>query len=314
MLNAPAIVVHGGAGEWLAPRHPAAREGCTDAVRVGLELLAAGAPALDAAQAAVRVLEDAPAFNAGIGAVLNRAGDVEMDAAVMDGEHLRFGAIAGVRNARQPIDIARAVLEDGEHVLLCADGVWGFARERGFEPCDPKVLITERARQRLAQTAAARRVDRTVDPGTVGAVAFDARGHVAAATSTGGTSYKRPGRVGDTAVCGAGTYADDLAGAVSATGHGESVIRATTSLHCANFMRAGRSAREAAWAAIDALGERVGGSGGVVCVDASGRLGAAHNTAAMAWGAGIVGRTEIVADVTIGRDAAILAHVSPATR
>ncbi len=284
----PAIIVHGGAGLYGEDRIAEARAGCQRAAQIGREVLSAGGCALDAAQAAVRVLEDDPFFNAGIGAALTREGTVELDAALMDGRDLGFGAVAAMASARQPIDIARAVLDDGEHVLLCGEGAWKFARSRGFVPCDPAELITERARQRLAEEDARRAAG--ADPrgsGTVGACAVDADGHVAAATSTGGIVYKRPGRIGDTPLCGCGTYADDAGGAASATGEGEAIIRVTMSRVCVDAMRAGGTASAAAWAAVREL-QRVGGSGGIICCDARGRLGAAHNSPRMAWGAAIV--------------------------
>jgi len=284
----PSILVHGGAGRIADDGGPEAREGCEAAVRAGLAVLAEGGTALDAAVAAVRVLEELPRFNAGVGAVLTRAGTVEVDAMVMDGRDLRVGAIAAVPNARRPIEYARLVLEDGEHVLLGGDAAWEFLRERGIEPCGPQEMVTERARRRLAEAVAkkeAREVD-VIDPGTVGAVAIDAAGHVAAATSTGGINHKRRGRIGDTPLCGCGTYADDEAGAASATGHGEALIRATTALRCADGARSGLSAQAAADAAIDELGRRVGGEGGVIFIGRAGDLGAAHNSRDMSFAAG----------------------------
>lgn len=306
MVIKPSVIVHGGAGAWHSKYHDAARVGCRAAVLASLEVLDGGGTALDAAQAAVRVLEDDPVFNAGVGAVLNRDGLIEMDAAVMDGATLAFGGIAAAPAIRRPIAVARAVLDDGQHVLLSGNSVVAFAREHGFAPCDTDELITERARERFAEAAKLRKVEAAADPGTVGAVAVDAEGHVASATSTGGVSYKFPGRIGDTPLCGCGTYADDLGGAASATGHGEKIVRALTSLQCVNAMRGGATAADAAWAAVDDLAERLDGTGGIVCVDRTGGLGAAHNTGAMAWGAGRVGGGEPVADVTIGRKTAIL--------
>lgn len=307
------LVVHGGAGVFTEDRVGPARAGCLAAVQRGLECFAAGGSALDAAMAAVRYLEDDPTFNAGVGAVLNRAGLVEVDAGVMEGTGLRFGGIAAVPNLRRPIDLARAVMDDGEHTLLAGEGAWAFARERGIEPCDAAELITARARERWAiergRRAAGERPmtdpEGHEDPGTVGACAVDAAGHVAAATSTGGITFKRQGRVGDTPLCGCGTYADDQGGAASATGHGESITRITMSRVCVDQMRGGRSAGAAAWAAVDVLRDRVGGEGGIICCDASGRLGAAHNSSRMAWGAGRLaadGRLVSISDISIARD------------
>jgi L-asparaginase / beta-aspartyl-peptidase len=291
MQLVPKLVVHGGAGRYPDELHDAARAGCDAATRAGLDVLARGGSAVDAVVAAVRALEDDPLFNAGVGSVLTREGLVEADAAIMEGTRLCFGGVAAMPNARQPIDIARAVMDQGEHVLLCAEGAWAFARERGFVPCDAAELITARARERL-QAEAERRGPPAPDhrehrdPGTVGACAVDAGGHVAAATSTGGMTYKRRGRIGDTPLCGCGTYADDRGGAASATGEGEAIIRVTMTRVCVDHMRGGASASEAAWRAVDALGEDVRGQGGIICCDRLGRIGAAHNSPSMAMGAG----------------------------
>jgi len=264
-------------------------------VQRGLEILAAGGRALDAVQAAVRVLEDDPTFNAGIGSALTRLGTVETDAAIMDGESLRIGAIGAVEGAGRPIELARAVFEDGEHVLLVGPMVWKFAREKGIEPVPPETLITPQARARWE----AERGKRAVGGGTVGACALDAHGHVAAATSTGGISHKRPGRVGDTPLAGCGTYADDEGGAASATGHGESIIRTTMTRSVVERLRAGIPAEEAVRAAVEELGERVSGHGGVICVDRQGRIGAAHNTAGMAGAHGTLESPEPVTFVRL---------------
>jgi len=272
----PTLIVHGGAG--VAPgSEDAARAACARAVAAGMEILRGGGSALDAVQIAVRVLEDDPELNAGIGAALTRDGTVELDASIMDGPTRRFGGVAAVPNLRQPIDLARAVLDDGEHVLLCGPAAWSFARERGIHPVDPSVLITEKSREKLA----AWRRERGI--GTVGACAVDAQGRSAAATSTGGTTGKRPGRVGDTPICGCGTYADD-AGAASATGTGEMVIRTVLARFLVDKMRAGASPDDAAAAAIAELAT-LGGDGGIICVDRHGRFGHVRNTPAMpvAW-------------------------------
>ena len=282
MSIVPAIVVHGGAGTVETERVPAALAGCRAAAARGLEVLARGGSALDAVQVAVRALEDDPNYNAGIGAALSRDGTVELDAIIMDGAALRVGAIGAMPNVRQPIDLARAVLEDGEHVLLVGEAAWAFGREKGFAPCDPAVLITPRARARLETEAAQRRAGTAGNQaGTVGACAIDAGGHVAAATSTGGLTYKRPGRVGDTPLPGCGTYADDRGGAASATGTGELIMRVTLTRIVVDQLRAGRTAKEAAELAIAELSERVGGDAGVICVDRLGRVGVARSSEMM---------------------------------
>jgi beta-aspartyl-peptidase (threonine type) len=283
----PAIIVHGGAGD-LIPDDPSAGasesarlEGVRAACAAGLEILARGGGALDAVELAVRVLEDDPLFNAGTGATLTAAGDVELDAAIMDGETLRCGAVAVVKDVRNPVSLARAVMERTEHVLLAGAGASVFAREAGFAAHDNALLVTPRQR---ARWEAARR-GRASKTGTVGAVARDGRGHLAAATSTGGMSMKLPGRIGDTPLVGCGTYADDALAAVSCTGHGERIVQLTLARHAADLVGRGLSAAEAAREAVALLGRRVGGEGGLIVVGPRGAVGFAHNTPAMsrAW-------------------------------
>jgi L-asparaginase / beta-aspartyl-peptidase len=285
-LIRPCLVVHGGAGDLEPSRAAEAREGCRRAIEVGLAALAAGGSAIDAACAAVRVLEDDPLFNAGTGSAISRAGTVECDAAVMDGSSVRIGAVAAMADAPNAIAIARAVLEDGEHCLLCGEGAWAFAAERGFRPAAPGALVTERQRLRMEAERERRASPGATSGGTVGACAIDAAGHVAAATSTGGMPFKRPGRIGDTPLCGCGTYADDRGGAASATGHGETILRVTMTRVCVDAMRSGASAAQAAWAAVDEVALVTGGTAGIICCDARGRLGAATSTATMSFGAG----------------------------
>ena len=304
----PAIVVHGGAGDLDPARTAEARAGCERAVRAGLDLMAGGEGAVAAAVAAVRVLEDDPVFNAGTGSALTREGTVECDAAVMDGRTVRIGAVASMIGTGEAIAIARAVLDDGEHALLCGDGAWAFARERGFQPVDPATLVTEQARRRLEQARARRAGGGPPERlgGTVGAAVIDARGHVAAATSTGGTTYKRPGRIGDTPLCGCGTYADDAAGAASATGVGEAIIRVTMTRVCTDAIRQGADASHAAWHAVDELARVTGGEAGIICCDPRGRLGAALSTPTMSLGAGRLlagGEARVISAVSLERGA-----------
>ena len=313
----PSLVVHGGAGDLDPDRAADAERGCAAAVEAGLAVLAAGGSAIDAACAAVRVLEDNPLFNAGTGSALSRAGTVECDAALMDGSTVRIGAVAAMASAPNAIAIARAVLEDGEHCLLCGEGAWAFAAERGFHPAEPGAMVTERARQRM-EAERRRRAARLDAPapssgGTVGACAIDAAGHVAAATSTGGVPYKRPGRIGDTPLPGCGTYADDRGGAASATGHGEAIMRATMTRVCVDAMRQGAPAAEAAWRAVEELGQVTGGAAGIICCDRSGRLGAATSTPTMSYGAGRLeadGGRRIATGVTLARGADLDAILS----
>lgn len=276
MHRRPVVVVHGGAGR-VAPDQPAHVEGCRRAARDALLVLEAGGRALDAAQRAVERMEADPHFNAGIGSALTCEEGIELDASLMEGTGLRVGGVCALPPFPHPIRIARAVLEEGTHVLYAAGGAAAFARGQGFEPAVLEALRTERALRRLR--------DEGVTPtggGTVGAVACDAAGHVAAATSTGGTMGKRPGRVGDSAIPGAGTYADDAAGAASATGDGEALLRAGTTRTIIDLLRAGTPSLEAARRALEDLGGRFGGMGGVIAVSTRGEVGVAWNTETMA--------------------------------
>ena len=273
----PTVLVHGGAGA-----DPAAsaefREGVAAAALAGWRALGGDGSALDAVEAAVRVLEDHPRFNAGRGSVLTSAGTVEMDASIMEGERLACGAVAGVSRVANPITLARRVMEDGRHVLMIADGAHAFARSIGLPDCDPELLITDRQRIRLAAHAADSR-------GTVGAVAVDRHGTVAAATSTGGMIGKRPGRVGDSALIGSGTYADNRLGAVSCTGSGEAIIRVVLARRTLDRLVQDGDPDAAARAAVELLVKEGRGEGGLILVDPRGRVGYASSTALMpvAW-------------------------------
>lgn len=279
-MPGPVVVVHGGAGDLPPGSRDAHAEGCRMAAEAGLAVLLAGGSALDAVVAAAAVLEDDPRFNAGTGACLTDAGTLELDASLMEGERMRGGAVCALSPFRNPIRIARAVLEEGRHLLYAAGGAADFARAHGFAPADPASMITEAARTRLAEVLAGRASGGWAG-GTIGAIACDARGSVAAATSTGGMVGKRSGRVGDTPILGAGTYAEDPVGAASATGDGEAAIRVGLTRTAIESLRAGCSAEAAAAAAIDRLASRTGGTGGVIVVDARGEVGLAHNTATM---------------------------------
>ncbi len=286
----PAIAVHGGAGN-LGADDPATSggagaprlEGVRRAAEEGWRVLERGGSALDAVEAAVRILEDDPTFNAGTGACLTAAGDVELDASIMDGASLRCGAVAVVKDVRNPVTLARRVMERSSHVLLAGPGASAFAREAGFPPCDNSLLVTAPQRERWLRLRALGRTGS--NGGTVGAVARDLGGHLAAATSTGGIAMKLPGRVGDTPIIGCGTYADDALGAVSCTGHGERIIPLTLARHAADLLGRGLPAPEAAAVAVRLLGERLQGEGGLVLVGRDGEVGFAHNTPVMsrAW-------------------------------
>jgi beta-aspartyl-peptidase (threonine type) len=249
-----------------------------------MSLLAAGAHALDAVQRAVEVLEDDPRFNAGTGACLSEDGHVEHDAALMDGAGLRAGAVCALRGFKNPISIARAVLEDGQHVLYAAEGAARFATRAGFSSVEEASLVTDAARERLIRVLQ-KGAPQVWAGGTVGAVARDVRGGVAAATSTGGVVAKRAGRVGDTPVLGAGTYADDLAGAGSATGAGEPILRVTLTASVVAALRAGALPARAACDAVEMLEQRTSGRAGLIVVDTIGRLAFARNTETMSWAA-----------------------------
>lgn len=278
-LQLPALAIHGGAGDPPADRGPADLAGVRRAAEAAWAILTGGGGALDAVEAAVRLLEDDPAYNAGTGACLNVDGEVELDASIMDGANLGCGAVAVVRDVQNPVTLARRVMERSRHVLLAGAGASRFAREVGIPPHPGERLVTAAQRARWEARRAGVPVD--VEPrGTVGAVARDTRGHLAAATSTGGVPMKLAGRVGDSAVIGAGTYADDTLGAVSCTGEGERMIQLALARQAAE-LAARLEPREAARAAIRLLGERVGGRGGLILVGRTGDPAFALNTGAM---------------------------------
>lgn len=287
-----AVLVHGGAGDVAAEHLPWHMEGCHAAAVASMDVLRCGGSALDAVERAVWILEEEPLFNAGRGACLNEEGLVELDAAIMEGSRLRAGGVCALPPFAHPIGIARAVLEDGRHVLYAGEGARQFAMKRGFTPTSAEELTTPSARERWVATRSIVGAHAESTPtstgsstGTVGAVARDSRGTVAAATSTGGQVYKRVGRVGDSPILGAGTYADDDAGACSATGHGEAALRVCLARASVDHMRLRASPENAARASIRTMGARVSGTGGVILVDRTGVLGLAYNTPTMAWAA-----------------------------
>jgi len=265
----PSIIVHGGAGPIKDDSLAARLEGCKAAAIAGWKILGAGGSAIDAAEVAVADLEDNPLFNAGTGSTLNSLGQVEMDAAIMEGMSLRAGAVAAVQGIKNPIKLARRVLEDGRHVLIAGEGASLFARAVGFPECDPAVLIVEREKQRWDSKH-----------GTVGCVAFDCEGKLAAATSTGGIFNKLPGRVGDSPMIGCGTYANKF-GAVSCTGYGEAIIRVLMARDAVQLLQEGIEPTEAAAMALDNLEELTGSTAGLILIDARGRVGFGRNTTHM---------------------------------
>lgn len=291
----PLIVVHAGAGQMNEERNELAQAACRLATAAGLAVLAAGGSSVDACCAAVRVLEEDPACNAGRGSVLTSEGTVEIDAGIMDGASLGYGAVAAMGNCGNGVEVARAIMDDGRYVLLAGEGAWRFATQAGFAPRTD--LIVPRARERYERDKLGKG---GLEPGTVGACAIDAAGHLAAATSTGGTSFKPPGRVGDTPLPGCGTYADDACGAASATGHGESIARIIMGRRCCESMPRA-SAMAAAQAAVETLASRVAGQGGIICISPSGQAGVAQNTPCMPFGIGrLIGTRHEIA--TAGRN------------
>jgi beta-aspartyl-peptidase (threonine type) len=288
----PVVVVHGGAGDVPPERRAEHADGTRRAAEIGLDALLAGASALEAAVRAVEALEDDPRFNAGTGACLTERGTLELDAAVMEGAELRFGAVAALPAFRHPIRIADAVMREGRHALYAASGAAERARELGFAPADPEDMITEAARARLEEVLAGR-AHAGWAGGTVGAVACAHDGTVAAATSTGGTVGKRSGRIGDTPLPGAGTWADDLAAACSATGIGEQIMRYGLARHACELVRSGVPAQEAASAAIAGFGARVRGQGGLILVSPRGDAGFARNTATMSYAIARAGQATV---------------------
>lgn len=282
------LAIHGGAGAMTRDRLTEAQQaeieaGLAAALDAGAKVLAAGGSAVDAVQAAIEVLEDDPHFNAGRGAVFTYEGRNELDAAIMDGSNRAAGAVTGVTHIRHPVALARAVMEHSPHVFLSGAGAEEFAREKGFEMTDPSWLATEPRRKALEEFKA-RKVswfDIDLKYGTVGAVARDEAGHVAAATSTGGLTGKRWGRIGDSPVIGAGTYADDRACAVSATGAGEFFIRAGVAHTICDRVRfLGETIQQAADATIADVGE-LGGDGGVIVAAPDGNTAFSFNTPGM---------------------------------
>ena len=266
----PAIIVHGGAGPIKDDSLPARLEGCKAAALAGWKILQKRGSALNAVEAAVVVLEDNPLFNAGTGSALNSLGKVEMDAAIMQGQSLRAGAVAAVSGIKNPIKLARRVMEDGHHVLLAGEGASLFARQIGFPECAPEALIVDREKKRWDSKH-----------GTVGCVAFDAKGDLVVGTSTGGIFNKLPGRVGDSPLIGCGTYADDY-GAASCTGHGEAIMRLLLAKCAVDYLKNGSEAKTAAEIAVSDLeDDRIEGTGGIILIDRWGKIGYARNTAHM---------------------------------
>lgn len=319
----PTLLVHGGAWAIPPEEMPAHETGVRRALEAGFEILARAGSAIDAVEAAVTILEDDPTFDAGRGSFLTADGRVQLDALIMDGGRMKAGGVACVERLRNPIKAARLVLEQSPHVYFVGAGAEEFARAHGMELIENSELVLDRERDRLAQaqareaagladvTFSGHRDDKspetafesqgtgsreqgTEGPGsgvqgedshdTVGAIALDGRGNLAAATSTGGTLNKTPGRVGDSSLIGCGCYADNLAGAVSLTGWGEPIMKLVLGKWATDRVAAGASPEIAAGEAMSYLFNRLGGHGGIILLGPDGRFGLAHNTPAMAWG------------------------------
>ena len=296
MTQPYSLIIHGGAGALEDLKHEAGegefQESMTAILEAGRQRLEKGDPALDVVEHCVNLLEDNPLYNAGKGSVLNENGQVEMDAALMNGSDLKAGAVACVKHVKNPISLARQVLEQGDHVMLSGVGALEFARYRQIEVCPDEYFVTAARLKQLQEAQAAGRMmldHERIKPaqklGTVGAVARDINGNLAAATSTGGLVNKRWGRVGDTPVVGAGVFADNETCAVSATGYGEQFLRTVLSKTISDFVYfKGMDAVAAAEAGIAYLVEKVQGEGGVIVIDKDGRCAAAQSTSGLIHG------------------------------
>jgi L-asparaginase / beta-aspartyl-peptidase len=291
------LVIHGGAGtiersSMTAEKEREYRAGLEQALTAGYEILKRGGSSLDATEAAVRVLEDDPRFNAGRGSVFTSAGTNEMDASIMDGKTLKAGAVGSVKQIKNPIGLARLIMEKSPHVMLDCAGAEAFAKANGIELVDQKYFFTQERWDALQKVKAAEKHHASGDGksfiitdqdrhGTVGAVALDQDGNLAAATSTGGTTNKMPGRIGDTPVIGAGTYANNQTCAVSCTGDGEYFIRAAAAHEVSALMQyRGLTLQEAAQTALDTV-KQLGGTGGLIAIDKAGQIALPFNTNGM---------------------------------
>ncbi|MGD0056628.1 MAG: isoaspartyl peptidase/L-asparaginase [Methanomassiliicoccales archaeon] len=287
-----AIIVHGGAWDIPENAHEAHKSGCLRAADIGYHALAYGESALDAVEGAVRSMEEDPTFDAGRGSFLNSEAEVEMDAMIMEGRNLNFGSVAAVQSIRHPITLARKVMDLSPHCMIVGEGALKFARQVGMETVTTADLLTERELERWKSIKAKRKYEhRRIfegEPkplekrGTVGAVALDTNGLIAAATSTGGTPNKLPGRVGDSPIVGCGTYADNRSAGVCATGLGESLMKIVPARRVCEDIEKGMNPMNAASETINHLGERVDGLGGVIVLDRNGKIGYSFNTPYMA--------------------------------
>ncbi len=275
----PRIIVHGGAWQWPDSRDAEICVGLKDAVSAAYSVFQAGGSALDAVETAVIALENNPAYEAGTGGCLNEDGELEMDALYVDGATHNFGAVAGVKTVKNPISLARKVMEDTAHCFLVGSGADRFAKQIGMENREMAQMISEQA---LSDYLAQRR-DQPSD--TVGALAIDAQGNVAAATSTSGTALKMAGRVGDSPIFGSGAYAENGIGAAGATGRGENIMRVLLSKYCCDQMASGLTAQASAEKAMAYIESIISDSmAGLIVIDKDGTIGAAHTTPKLAVG------------------------------
>ena len=289
MSTSPVLVVHGGA--WAIPDDmvDAHLNGVRNAVAAGWEAMQKGGSCLDAVEEAVVVLEDDETFDAGRGSFLNRDGKVQLDAFVMEGSTLRGGGVGCVERIRNPIRAARKILSESPHVYFVGEGAERFAAEHGIELCENSELVIPREVERLKafqEHAAEHAPDLfapTISHDTVGALALDAQGNIAAATSTGGTLNKAPGRLGDSSLIGCGCYADNESAAASLTGWGEPIMKLVLAKWAADRVLAGNAPEWVSEEAINYLKSRVNGHGGIILLDSRGRIGISHNTPRMAW-------------------------------
>src|SRR6266849_762835 len=283
----PSLILHGGAGDIPDDAVDACKSGCLRALEAGWSILSKGGHALDAIQASITILEDDPVFDAGFGSHLNLAGRVECDAIVMDAATLRAGSVAGLQRIKNPVRAARAVLEHCPHMMLAGEGAERFAGQHGIPLCAPEELVSPAEREawlRCSKDSHAAEHHRGHDQGTVGAVALDSAGRLFAATSTGGTCCKLPGRIGDSPLICCGCYADSETGGVSSTGYGEAIMKIVMAKTAADFLRlVSSSADRAAQAAVQLLANRAKATGGLILLDKHGSPAFAFNTPRMAY-------------------------------
>nr|XP_004656593.1 isoaspartyl peptidase/L-asparaginase [Jaculus jaculus] len=299
-MNGVVVVHGGGASSISAERKERMRQGVVRAAAAAYGVLKQGGSAVDAVERAVTVLEDDPEFNAGCGSVLNENGDVEMDASIMDGKDLSTGAVSAVRCIANPIKLARLVMEKTSHCLLTGQGAAKFAADMGIPEVPVETLITERSKKHLEKEKrekGAQKPDCPKNMGTVGAVALDCKGNLAYATSTGGIVNKMVGRVGDTPCVGSGGYADNNIGAISTTGHGESILKVNLARLTLFHLEQGKTAEEAANLALNYMKSKLKGLGGLIMISKTGDWVTKWTSASMPWAAAKDGKLQAGIDL-----------------